>query len=143
MRRPYAGWVFQSLLVSFAAQLFTIPLVAFRFGTFAPYSALATLLVSPITALLIYGMPVLLLSSLPGGSWHWLFGGLPERLPALDGGMAGSGSVYRLEFLFYRAVLYCIGDLVASSFPLQGHAMESLYGDDDRLAAGFSGMSLG
>lgn len=66
MRRPYAGWVFQSLLVSFAAQLFTIPLVAFRFGTFAPYSALATLLVSPITALLIYGMPVLLLSSLSG-----------------------------------------------------------------------------
>ena len=66
MRRPYVGWVFQSLLVSFAAQLFTIPLVAFRFGTFAPYSALATLLVSPVTALLIYGMPVLLCSYLSG-----------------------------------------------------------------------------
>lgn len=65
-RRPWVGWVVQSLLVSFAAQLFTIPLVAYRFGTFAPYSALATLLVSPVTALLIYGMPVLLLSALLG-----------------------------------------------------------------------------
>ena len=65
-RRPWVGWVVQSLLVSFAAQLFTIPLVAYRFGTFAPYSALATLLVSPVTALLIYGMPVLLFSALLG-----------------------------------------------------------------------------
>ncbi len=62
MRRRYVRWVFQSLSVSFAAQLFTIPLVAYRFGTFSPYSAFATLLISPLTALLIYGMPILLLS---------------------------------------------------------------------------------
>lgn len=65
-RQPYVGWLVQSLLVSLAAQLFTVPLVAYRFGTFALYSALATLLVSPLTALLIYGMPVLLLSAFLG-----------------------------------------------------------------------------
>ena len=63
---PYARWIPQSLLVSFAAQLFTIPLVAYRFGTFSPYSAWATLLISPLTALLIYGMPLLLLAGITG-----------------------------------------------------------------------------
>ena len=62
----YTKWVVQSLLVSFSAQLFTVPLVAYVFDTFAPYSALATLLVTPLTALLIYLMPVLMLVVMTG-----------------------------------------------------------------------------
>lgn len=62
MQWRYTKWVVQSMLVSFSAQLFTIPLVAFVFGTFAPYSALATLVITPLTALLIYLMPVLVLA---------------------------------------------------------------------------------
>lgn len=66
MRWRYVRWIFQSLLVSFAAQLFTVPLVAYRFGTFSFYSAWATLVISPLTALLIYGMPLILLSGITG-----------------------------------------------------------------------------
>lgn len=66
MRWRFVRWIFQSLLVSFAAQLFTVPLVAYRFGTFSFYSAWATLVISPLTALLIYGMPLILLSGITG-----------------------------------------------------------------------------
>lgn len=74
MRWRHVRWIFQSLSVSFAAQLFTVPLVAYRFGTFSPYSAWATLVITPLTALLIYGMPLSLLSGITGvgtavGSW--------------------------------------------------------------------------
>lgn len=61
MQWRYTKWLMQSLLISFAAQLFTIPLVAYTFNTFAPYSALATLLITPLTAIQLYLMPVLLL----------------------------------------------------------------------------------
>ena len=57
---------FSKFVVSFAAQLFTVPLVAYRFGTFSFYSAWATLVISPLTALLIYGMPLILLSGITG-----------------------------------------------------------------------------
>lgn len=53
------AWLFDSLAVSLAASAFTVPLVACCFGTFAPYSALGTLLVSPISAVLVYCMPVM------------------------------------------------------------------------------------
>ena len=66
MRWRFVRWIFQSLLVSFAAQLFTVPLVAYRFGTFSFYSVWATLVISPLTALLIYGMPLILLSGITG-----------------------------------------------------------------------------
>lgn len=62
MQWRYGGWIAQSLGVSVAAQLFTVPWVAYRFGTFALYSAWATLLVSPLTALLIYCTPLLCLA---------------------------------------------------------------------------------
>lgn len=53
------AWLLDSLEVSLAASAFTIPLVACCFGTFAPYSALGTLFVSPISAVLVYCMPVM------------------------------------------------------------------------------------
>lgn len=62
MRWPVAGWLFRSLWLSFSAQLFTLPLVAFCFGTVSPYAAWATLLVSPLTALQLSFMPLLLTS---------------------------------------------------------------------------------
>ena len=60
------AWLPESLLVSLAASAFTVPLVACCFGTFAPYSALGTLLVSPISAVLVCAMPVLWLAGWTG-----------------------------------------------------------------------------
>lgn len=59
----FVRWIVGSILVSISAQLFTIPLTAYKFGTFAPYSALSTLLVTPFTALLIYMLPLLAAST--------------------------------------------------------------------------------
>lgn len=58
------GWkktLWQMLSVSFAAQIGTIPLVAYYFHTISMVSSLATLCVSPITAILLYLFPVYLL----------------------------------------------------------------------------------
>ncbi len=60
------SWALKSLLVSLSAQLFTVPLVAWCFGNIAPYSALATLLITPFTVLLLYGTPLLLFLALSG-----------------------------------------------------------------------------
>ena len=76
---PYVGWLGKSLWLSFAAQTFTVPLVIYRFGMFAVYSALATLVISPVAALLVYCMPVLLLVStlgLPAGFCAKIVAGL-------------------------------------------------------------------
>ena len=63
---PYVGWAGKSLWLSFSAQVFTVPLVVYRFGMFSVWSALATLLISPLAALLVYCMPVLLLAVATG-----------------------------------------------------------------------------
>lgn len=63
MRLPVAGWLFRSLWLSFSAQLFTLPLVAYCFGLFSPFSAWLSLIVSPLTALLLFAMPLLLVAS--------------------------------------------------------------------------------
>lgn len=67
MRMRWTGWLFRSIWFSFSAQLFTVPLALYYFGMFSPYSIWATLIVSPLTAVLLSAMPLLLLSG-------WLFG---------------------------------------------------------------------
>lgn len=59
-RWPWVGWVVRSLWLSFSAQLFTLPLAGYYFGTVSVYSAGLTLLVSPLIALLLFAMPLLL-----------------------------------------------------------------------------------
>ncbi len=46
-------WVWNSAALSVSCQVFTAPLVALRFGTFAPYFLLTNLLALPLTELLI------------------------------------------------------------------------------------------
>lgn len=53
--------VFQMLAVSFAAQVGTIPLVVYYFQHVSVVSSLATLVVSPLTAVLLYLFPLYLL----------------------------------------------------------------------------------
>lgn len=72
MQWRYVGWITQSLGISVAAQLLTVPWVVYRFGTFSTYSALATLLVSPFTALLIYCTPLLCLTVGIGWGMPWI-----------------------------------------------------------------------
>lgn len=54
--------IVESLAVSFCAQLPTVPLVAYVFHSVSLYSAFVTLLLTPVTAVLIYMMPFLWLS---------------------------------------------------------------------------------
>lgn len=58
-----SGWkkeIFQMLAVSFAAQIGTIPLVIYYFQNISIVSSLATLVVSPLTAVLLYLFPLYL-----------------------------------------------------------------------------------
>lgn len=61
-RNRVVKWIFGSLLVSLAAQLFSLPISACRFAVVPPYSAVSTLLVSPFTALLIILSPLFFIS---------------------------------------------------------------------------------
>ena len=85
-RLPLAGWLVRSLWLSCSAQLFTFPLVGYYFGTFSMYSAWLTLLVSPLTALLLFAMPLLLVAE--WGSWvlaSWLSVGVGQIIRLQNG----------------------------------------------------------
>lgn len=83
-RLPLAGWIVRGLWLSFSAQLFTLPLAGHYFGTFSVYSAWLTLLVSPLTALLLFAMPLLLVAEWGSCVWVSLLS-------------AGVGQVIRLQ----------------------------------------------
>jgi len=59
-------WMWNSAALSVSCQVFTAPLVALRFGTFAPYFLLTNLLALPLTELLIISA-LLSLSLFPSG----------------------------------------------------------------------------
>lgn len=117
MRSRYVGWVFQSLMVSFAAQMFTVPLVAYCFGTFSLYSALATLVITPVTALLIYAMPLLFLAYFWGRGSYFLSDCIRELVVWQNGYlrmmMKWPGAVMRVDWslwwtvLCYVALFFC------------------------------------
>lgn len=72
--RKTLRFISESLIMSFKAQLATAPLIAYLFHTFALYSAVATLLLSPFISLLLCTMPLSVLASfLPTGYFEWWF----------------------------------------------------------------------
>jgi competence protein ComEC len=83
--------VLAGLAVSFAAQWFTLPLVAAGFGRFSLLSPLANLLAVPLFGLTLWGVVLALVTSLVGmapaswlGAWVWL------GLRVLEGGATAS-----------------------------------------------------
>lgn len=62
IQNRFLKMIVDSLAVSFCAQLLTIPLVAYVFHSVSLYSAFVTLLLTPVTAVLIYMMPFLWIS---------------------------------------------------------------------------------
>ena len=77
LQRYHLLWPFQLFSVSFSAQLFTLPLVAFYFHRISLYAPLFSLLFIPLTTLLIYGaLFVLLLGFILPALAAWLSGGL-------------------------------------------------------------------
>lgn len=62
MRARRTGWLCRSLWLSVSAQVLVLPLAAHVFGTVSLCSAVATLVISPLTALLLLSMPLLLVS---------------------------------------------------------------------------------
>lgn len=75
VKNRYVRLVVDSLAMSFCAQLLTVPLVAYVFHSVSLYSAFVTLVLTPITAVLIYMMPLLWTVNviLPWGA-AWLAG---------------------------------------------------------------------
>ncbi len=63
---PILSWILSMLAVSFAAQLGTAPLCMYYFSTFPIFSALVSLLLIPLTTLIIYGALALLLFPFQG-----------------------------------------------------------------------------
>lgn len=61
LKVKYFGGLIKSLALSFSAQLFTVPAVAYYFHVITPYSGLVTLALSPLTAIFMGSMPLLLL----------------------------------------------------------------------------------
>lgn len=64
-RSPFR-WIWNSAALSVSCQVFTAPLVALRFGTFAPYFLLTNLLALPLTELLMISA-LLSLTLFPSG----------------------------------------------------------------------------
>ena len=75
VKNRYVRLVVDSLAMSFCAQLLTVPLVAYVFHSVSLYSSFVTLVLTPITAVLIYMMPLLWTVNviLPWGA-AWLAG---------------------------------------------------------------------
>lgn len=64
-------WIWGTLCVSLAAQLSTLPLILYYFGTFPTYFLLTNVVVVPLGTLLVYACLLLFMVS-PIGIGHWL-----------------------------------------------------------------------
>lgn len=98
------GWVRESLSISVAAQLFTLPWTAHVFGTVALWSVWVTLFVAPLVALLIYAMPLVWLAG-------WTGVGMSYCADAV-------AALVRVQHAFLRAVASLPWASVEVDFPL-------------------------
>lgn len=114
-RWKLANYVWQTIALSFAAQLGTLPFVLCYFGTFPTYFLLANLVVTPLSVVIL-GLSLVCLVC---GSFSWLLKGLEWAVLLLNGtmkwvqGLSGSQitSVYFSPFqawLFALALIFVL-----------------------------------
>ena len=64
---PIVNWIWQMSVVSLSAQLGVAPLVAFYFGRFSCYFLLSNFIVVPVSAIILYGVFLMMFTSW----WTW------------------------------------------------------------------------
>lgn len=103
------NYVWQTLAISFAAQLGTLPLVLYYFGTFPTYFLLANLVVTPLSIVIL----ALALFGLVGGNLPFLTEGLTLSVRMLNGtmewvqGLSGS-QITSIYFSSVQAWLFAL-----------------------------------
>ncbi len=125
-RRGVRRLIRESLAVTFAASLYTLPLMAVSFGNISLLTPLANLLaVLPAEGLLIVANIALLIGLLPGGFWvarglYWLVGQaaryllwLTDRLAAIPGALHPIGGAWEIAFWIGAAALMTLAMLRA------------------------------